>query len=57
MKKKQTAIVTGGAGFIGSHMVDYLLENVKDVQVYAIRRWRSKDMVSNRSFKDKIMLL
>ena len=24
-------------------MVDYLLENVKDVQIYAIRRWRSKD--------------
>ena len=36
-------LITGITGFVGSHMVDYLLENVKDVQVYAIRRWRSKD--------------
>ncbi len=27
MKTKVTAVVTGGAGFIGSHMVDILLEN------------------------------
>ena len=39
----QKVLVTGITGFVGSHMVDYLLENVKDVQVYAIRRWRSKD--------------
>tara|TARA_R110000851_G_scaffold212170_8_gene364856 strand:- start:2200 stop:3183 length:984 start_codon:yes stop_codon:yes gene_type:complete len=39
----QKVLVTGITGFVGSHMVDYLLENVKDVQIYAIRRWRSKD--------------
>lgn len=27
MKNKSTAVVTGGGGFIGSHMVDILLEN------------------------------
>ena len=39
----QRVLVTGITGFVGSHMVDYLLDNVKDVQVYAIRRWRSRD--------------
>ena len=39
----QRVLVTGITGFVGSHMVDYLLENVEDVQVYAIRRWRSRD--------------
>ena len=33
MKKKFRAIVTGGCGFIGSHMVDYLLDRDCDVIV------------------------
>lgn len=36
-------LITGVTGFVGSHMADYLLENVKDVQIYATRRWRSRD--------------
>ena len=36
-------LVTGGTGFVGSHMVDYLLKNVPDVKVFATRRWRSRD--------------
>ena len=34
MKNKKIAIVTGGAGFIGSHMVDLLLS--KKYKVYVI---------------------
>ena len=34
-------LITGITGFVGSHMVDYLLETVPDVKIYATRRWRS----------------
>ena len=36
-------LITGITGFVGSHMADYLLKNVPDVKIYAMRRWRSKD--------------
>jgi GDP-mannose 4,6-dehydratase len=36
-------LITGITGFVGSHMADYLLENVPDVQIFATRRWRSKE--------------
>jgi len=33
MTSRNIAVVTGGAGFIGSHMVDLLLENDFEVRV------------------------
>ena len=33
MRRKKTAIVTGGAGFIGSHLVELLIENDFNVRV------------------------
>ena len=36
-------LVTGITGFVGSHMVDYLLKNIPNIQIYATRRWRSKE--------------
>ena len=34
MKKKKIALVTGGAGFIGSHMVDFLINRGFKVIVF-----------------------
>ena len=36
-------LITGITGFVGSHMADYLIKNVSDVEIFAIRRWRSRD--------------
>ena len=36
-------LITGVTGFVGSHMVDYLLKNVPNVKIFATRRWRSKE--------------
>ena len=36
-------LITGITGFVGSHMADYLLENVPNVKIFATRRWRSKE--------------
>ena len=35
-------LITGITGFVGSHMADYLLKNVPDIQIYGIRKWRSR---------------
>ena len=35
-------LITGITGFVGSHMADYLLKNVPDVQIYGVRKWRSR---------------
>jgi GDP-mannose 4,6-dehydratase len=36
-------LITGVTGFVGSHMVDYLLKNIPDIHIFATRRWRSKE--------------
>ena len=35
-------LITGITGFAGSHLADYLLENEKDVEIFGIKRWRSR---------------
>jgi len=46
--------ITGITGFVGSHLVDYLLENT-DVEVHGLCRWRSpKDNIQH--CLDKIIL-
>lgn len=36
-------LITGGTGFVGSHMIDYLLKTQPEVKIFASRRWRSRD--------------
>ena len=35
-------LITGITGFVGSHMADYLLKNIPDIQIYGVRKWRSR---------------
>jgi GDP-mannose 4,6-dehydratase len=35
-------LITGITGFVGSHMADFLLEKIPNVQIYGIKRWRSR---------------
>ena len=32
-------LVTGGTGFVGSHMIDYILWNELDCKIYCTKRW------------------
>ena len=32
-------LVTGGTGFVGSHMIDYILWNELDCKIYSTKRW------------------
>ena len=32
-------LITGGTGFVGSHMIDYILNTQKDVKVFITKRW------------------
>lgn len=48
-------LITGITGFVGSHLADYILENVPQIQVLGLARWRSpKDNI--RHCLDKISL-
>ena len=44
-------VVTGGAGFIGSALADYLDENFKDARVLVVDKFRSNETFSNGNLK------
>ena len=50
-------LITGITGFVGSHMADYLLENVPGVKIFATRRWRSKEENIKHLFGDDRVIL
>ncbi|PWT92644.1 MAG: GDP-mannose 4,6-dehydratase, partial [Acidobacteria bacterium] len=35
-------LITGITGFVGSHLAEYILENHPGVEIFGIRRWRSR---------------
>ena len=35
-------LITGVTGFVGSHLVEFLLEEKPEVEIFGIRRWRSR---------------
>lgn len=49
-------LITGITGFVGSHLADYILSEHKDVELYGIKRWRSR-MENIDHIKDKIHIL
>ena len=48
-------LITGITGFVGSHLVDYILANFPEVQIFGLARWRSP-LDNIRHILDKIML-
>jgi UDP-glucose 4-epimerase len=54
--KKPVAVVSGGAGFIGSHMVDLLVENGFSVRVIdSLVGGRNENMAHHRHGQDVIL--
>ena len=56
MKKSEKALVTGGCGFIGSHMVDYLLENGYEVIVIDNLSGGSLENLSHHKNNNKLFI-
>jgi len=46
-------LITGITGFAGSHLTDYLLADFPEIEIFGIKRWRSKTE-NIEHFKDKI---
>ena len=49
-------LITGITGFVGSHLADYILREKREVEVYGIKRWRSRTE-NIEHIKDKLHIL
>ena len=50
----EKVVVTGGAGFIGSHLVDKLIEQGKEVHIFDDMSMGSKDNINPQAHFHKI---
>lgn len=49
-------LITGATGFVGSHLIDYILANHPEVEIYGTKRWRSSlDNISHCLGKIKLI--
>lgn len=49
-------LITGITGFVGSHLVDFLLKEHPEVEIFGIRRWRSRTETIQH-FQDEIRII
>jgi len=49
-------LITGITGFVGSHLAEYILANHPDVELFGIRRWRSR-IENVEHLLDKIQIM
>ena len=49
-------LITGITGFAGSHLADYILDNMPDAKVFGMIRWRSR-MENIQHIEDQIQLV
>jgi GDP-4-dehydro-6-deoxy-D-mannose reductase len=49
-------LITGITGFAGSHLADTILDEYSDVQIFGLKRWRSR-MENIRHIQDKVTLI
>jgi len=50
----ENILVTGATGFVGSHMVDFLLQTKPDAQIFATKRWHLSRMDNVAEVQDRI---
>ncbi len=47
-------LITGGTGFVGSHMIDYILENIDDIKIFCLKRWMEDQSNLNHIMDDRL---
>jgi len=51
---KKNILVTGSTGFVGSHMVDFLLQNIKKINIYCTKRYHLSRLDKVSHFYNKV---
>ena len=48
-------LITGGTGFVGSHMIDYILKHETNVKIFVTKRWmedtKNVDHIDDKRFE------